>query len=317
MNADAAPGSAAGLPARPDRLARMAAVVGRLLPHDGRRETAVPFLSLLRSSQPTPVTRGVLKPSCCVILQGRKRVHLATDVLDYGPGQYLAVSVDLPAAGHVLSATPEQPYLLLNIEIDPAELAAVVLEARLDLNDGAQPVRGAFVGACDAALQEALCRLLELLDAAHQGEAPPREAAFLAVGLKREIIYRLLTGAHGRQLYQNVVLDQQDRGISKAIAWLKERYNQPVLVEELAQATHMSVSTLHHRFKAVTAMGPMQYQKQLRLQQARALLLNGDTDAATAAYQVGYESPSQFSREYRRLFGAPPMRDIKKLRPEV
>ena len=298
----------------PDRLASMAATVARLLPHDGRQETAVPFLSLLRSSQPTPLTRGVLKPSCCVILQGHKRVHLATGTLDYGPGQYLAVSLDLPASGHVVQATPQQPYLLLNIDIDPAEIAAVVLEARIDLDDGAQPVRGAFVGGCDAALLEALCRLVRLLDAP---ESPPREATFLAVGLKREIIYRLLTGPHGRQLYQNVVLDQQDRGISKAIAWLKERYNQPVLVEELAQATHMSVSTLHHRFKAVTAMGPMQYQKQLRLQHARALLLNGDTDAATAAYQVGYESQSQFSREYRRLFGAPPMQDVKRLRSAV
>jgi AraC-like DNA-binding protein len=295
-------------------LDRMIAVVARLLPHDGRVETVVPYLSLLRSSQPTPVTRGVLKPSCCVILQGTKRVHLATEVLDYGPGQYLAVSVDMPASGHVVNATPEQPYLLLNIEFDPAEIAAVVLEAQIDMHDGAQPVRGAFVGDTDAALQEALCKLVLLLDAR---DAPPQEAAFLAVGLKREIIYRLLTGPHGRQLYQNVVLDQQDRGISKAIAWLKERYNQPVLVEELAQATNMSVSTLHHRFKAVTTMGPMQYQKQLRLQQARTLLLNGDTDAATAAYRVGYESQSQFSREYRRLFGAPPMQDVIRLRSAV
>jgi AraC-like DNA-binding protein len=289
----------------------MAAIVARQLPHDGRQETALPFLSLLRSSQPTPVTRGVLKPSCCVILQGNKRVHLASEALDYGPGQYLAVSVDLPASGQVVNATPALPYLLLNIEFDPAELAAVVAEARIDLNDGAQPVRGAFVGSTDAALQEALCKLVALLD------APPQEAVFLAVGIKREILYRLLTGPHGRQLYQNVVLDQQDRGIGKAIAWLKERYNQPVRVEELAQATNMSVSTLHHRFKAVTTMGPMQYQKQLRLQQARSLLLNGGTDAATAAYQVGYESQSQFSREYRRLFGAPPMQDVKRLRAAV
>ena len=124
----------------------------------------------------------------------------------------------------------------------------------------------------------------------------------------------MLAGPDGRHLYQNIVLDQQDRGISKAIAWLKDHYDQPVKVEDLAQATHMSVSSLHHRFKAVTTMGPMQYQKQLRLQQARTLLLNGDVDATTAAYQVGYESASQFSREYRRLFGAPPMQDIKKLR---
>jgi AraC-like DNA-binding protein len=277
--------------------------------HDGRVATAIPFLSLFHASQPTPVTRGVLKPSCCMILQGSKRLHLASEVLDYGPGEYLVVSVDLPASGHVIVASSDEPYLLLNIELDPQEIAAVVLEAQVDMESPEQePVRGAFIGRSDAPLQEALYKLVRLLD------APAPEAAFLAVGLKREIIYRLLNGATGRQLYQNIVLDQQDRGISKAIAWLKERFDRQVKVEDLAQATNMSVSTLHHRFKAVTTMGPMQYQKQLRLQQARSLLLQGDIDAATAAYKVGYESQSQFSREYRRLFGAPPIQDMKKLR---
>lgn len=289
-------------------LDQMIDIVGRLARDDERYETAIPFLSLLRSSRPTAVTRGVLKPSCCVILQGGKRVHLGADVLDYGPGEYLVVSVDLPASGQVLNATPGRPYLLLNIEFDPPEIAAIVAEARIAMADDAQPVRGAFVGKSDAGLLEALNKLVHLL------QAPAAEAAFLSVGLKREIIYRLLTGPYGRQLYQNVVLDQQDRGISKAIAWLKDRFNQPVKVEDLAQATNMSVSSLHHRFKAVTTMGPMQYQKQLRLQAARTLLLNGDIDAGTAAYKVGYESQSQFSREYRRLFGAPPMQDVKKLR---
>jgi len=289
------------------RLDHMIDIVQQLALDEQRVATAIPFLSLLRSSHPTPVTRGVLKPSCCVILQGRKRVHLADEVLDYGPGEYLVVSIDMPASGHIVSASAEEPYLLLNIELDPQEIAAIVLEAQVAI-DTQEPVRGAFVGATDAALQETLFQLVRLL------QAPAAEAAFLAVGLKRELIYRLLTGAHGRQLYQNVVLDQQDRGIGKAIAWLKERYDQSIKVEELAQATNMSVSSLHHRFKAVTTMGPMQYQKQLRLQQARTLLLNGDVDATTAAYKVGYESASQFSREYRRLFGAPPIQDIKKLR---
>ncbi|MFS2005475.1 AraC family transcriptional regulator N-terminal domain-containing protein [Duganella sp. CT11-25] len=291
----------------PSPLDHMIDIVQHHVLHDGRVATAIPFLSLFHSSQPTPVTRGVLKPSCCMILQGVKRLHLAADVLDYGPGEYLVVSVDLPAAGHIVTASADQPYLLLNIELDPQEIAAVVLEAKIDI-ESPQPVRGAFIGRSDPELQEALYKLVRLLN------APAQEAAFLAVGLKREIIYRLLNGANGRQLYQNIVLDQQDRGISKAIAWLKDRYDQPVKVEDLAQATNMSVSTLHHRFKAVTTMGPMQYQKQLRLQQARTLLMQGDIDAATAAYKVGYESQSQFSREYRRLFGAPPMQDMKKLR---
>jgi AraC-like DNA-binding protein len=293
--------------ATPSPLDQMIDIVQHHALRDGRVATAIPFLSLLHASQPTPVTRGVLKPSCCMILQGSKRLHLAAEVLDYGPGEYLVVSVDLPAAGHVVTASSDQPYLLLNLELDPQELAAVVLEARLSM-ESPEPVRGAFIGRSDAPLQEALYKLVRLLD------APAPEAAFLAVGLKREIIYRLLTGANGRQLYQNIVLDQQDRGIGKAIAWLKQHYAEPVKVEDLAQATNMSVSSLHHRFKAVTTMGPMQYQKQLRLQQARNLLLQGDIDASTAAYRVGYESQSQFSREYRRLFGAPPMQDMKKLR---
>ncbi|TFW16872.1 AraC family transcriptional regulator [Duganella callida] len=283
-------------------------IVQQYLPHDARVETTIPFLSLIRSSHPTALTRGVLKPSCCIILQGHKRLHLADTVLDYGPGEYLAVSLDLAAAGQIVNATPDHPYLLLNLALDPQEIAAIVLEAQIAI-DTQQPVRGAYIGRTDAELQETLYKLVRLL------QAPSAEAAFLAVGLKREIIYRLLTGADGRQLYQNIVLDQQDRGISKAIAWLKDHYDQPVKVEDLAQATNMSVSSLHHRFKAVTTMGPMQYQKQLRLQQARTLLLNGDMDATTAAYRVGYESASQFSREYRRLFGAPPMQDMKKLRP--
>ncbi|QJD90388.1 AraC family transcriptional regulator [Duganella dendranthematis] len=291
----------------PTRLDHMIDIVHLHTLDEQRVATAIPFLSLLRSSHPTPVSKGVLKPSCCVILQGHKRVHLSDEVLNYGPGEYLVVSVDMPASGHIISATADKPYLLLNIELDPQEIAAIVLEAKITI-DSEQPERGAFIGQTDDALQESLYQLVRLL------QAPPAEAAFLAVGLKREIIYRMLNGPYGRQLYQNVVLDQQDRGISKAIAWLKDHYDQPIKVEELAQATNMSVSSLHHRFKAVTNIGPMQYQKQLRLQRARSLLLNGEVDATTAAYKVGYESASQFSREYRRLFGAPPMQDIKKLR---
>jgi AraC-like DNA-binding protein len=291
----------------PTRLDHMIDIVQLHALDERRVATAIPFLSLLRSSHPTPVAKGVLKPSCCVILQGLKRVHLADEILDYGPGEYLVVTVDMPASGHIITATENAPYLLLNIELDPQEIAAIVQEAKISI-DSEQPVRGAFIGKTDDALQESLYQLVRLL------QAPPAEAAFLAVGLKREIIYRMLNGPYGRQLYQNVVLDQQDRGISKAIAWLKDHYDQQIKVEDLAQATNMSVSSLHHRFKAVTNIGPMQYQKQLRLQQARALLLNGEVDATTAAYKVGYESASQFSREYRRLFGAPPMQDIKKLR---
>ncbi|MGV7208223.1 AraC family transcriptional regulator [Oxalobacteraceae bacterium A2-2] len=295
----------------PSTLDRMVDLAAGRLPQDGRSGTSIPFLSLIRSSRVTPVSRGVLKPSCCVILQGGKQVQLADEVLHYGPGEFLVVTVDMPAAGSIVNASPDQPYLLINVELDPNEIAAVVLEAKIDLSRPGEPVRGAFVGRADESMLDLLHKLLRLLD------APAAEAAFLAVGLKRELLYRLLAGPYGPQLYQNVVLDQQDQGISKAIAWLKENYARTVRVEELAAATNMSVSSLHHRFKAVTTMGPLQYQKQLRLQQARLLLLNGAADASTAAYSVGYESPSQFSREYRRLFGAPPMQDVKQLRGQM
>jgi AraC-like DNA-binding protein len=286
----------------------MRAIVASLLPQDGRWQTPLPFLSLLRHSNPTSLQRGVLKPSCCFILQGQKQVHLAQDVLDYGAGEYLVVTLELAAAGHVVTATSARPYLLLNIELDPAEIAAVVAEAGIGLSMPAQPVRGAYIGKADPELLDALYKLLRLL------QAPTQEAAFLAAGVKREILYRLLTGEYGPQLYRNVVLDQHDQGIGKAISWLKANFDRSIKVEELAQASNMSVSSLHHRFKAVTTMGPLQYQKQLRLQQARSLLLGGGVDATTAAYKVGYESQSQFSREYRRLFGAPPMQDVRQWR---
>jgi len=292
----------------PAPLDHMIAIVQQLVPRDERVATAIPFLSLMRASQPSPVTRGVIKPSCCLILQGHKRVQLGEEVLDYGPGEFLLATLDLAASGHIVNATPEQPYLLLNMELDPADIAAVVAEAQIDLQAPAKPTRAIFVGKSDGDLMEAWYKLLRLL------QGPAQETAFLAVGLKREILYRLLKGPYGPQLYQNVMLDQQDQGISKAIQWLRERFDQNIKVEELAQATHMSVSSLHHRFKAVTMMGPLQYQKQLRLQQARSLLMSGAVDASTAAYRVGYASPSQFSREYRRLFGAAPMQDMKNLR---
>lgn len=289
-------------------LAAMRAIATSLLPRDGHWLTPLPFLTLLRHSHPAELRRGILKPSLCLILQGQKQVHVGQDILQYGPGEYLAVTVDMAAGGVVVAASAAQPYILLNIELDPAEIAAIVAEAGIGLSLPADPVRGASIGQADGELLDALHKLLRLL------QAPAAEAAFLAGGVKREILYRLLCGPGGPRIYRNVVLDQQDLGVGKAINWLKANFERSIKVEELAQASNMSVSSLHHRFKAVTAMGPLQYQKQLRLQQARGLLLGGGIDATTAAYRVGYESQSQFSREYRRLFGLPPMQDVRQAR---
>jgi AraC-like DNA-binding protein len=290
-------------------LEAIAALAGRHLPDDGRRQTAIPFLSLIRAGGRGAVNRGVLQPSFCLVIAGRKETHLAQEVIRYGAGDFLVAVIDTPSSGQIVRASRAVPYLAASIALDVAEIAAVALEMAMP----APPVLrvktlpGAFVGRADAELRDTVHRLLRLLDA-------PRDAAFLAPAIRREIAYRLLSGEHGALLYRNAVAGQGEQGVGRAIAWLRTHLDRPLRVEELAQASNMSVSSLHHKFKAVTNMGPLQYQKQLRLQAARQLLLTGDVDAGHAAARVGYESQSQFSREYRRLFGAPPMQDVRSLR---
>lgn len=270
-------------------------------------QTDIPFLSLISSRQPTELTRGIVQPSFCMVMQGQKKILLGDDVIHYGAGEYLISTIDMPAAGQIIVATDASPYLGARIELDAKEIAAILIEAKISVPANLKSGLGAFVGKADEELQEAVRKLLRLLD-------KPKDAAFLADSLKREILYRLLTSEYGPRIYNNLVIDRQQLGIGKAIEWLKQNFTRHFQIEELASAANMSVSSLHHKFKAVTAMGPLQYQKQLRLNEARKLLLSGAMDASTAAYQVGYESQSQFSREYRRLFGAPPMQDVKSLR---
>lgn len=242
-----------------------------------------------------------------MVMQGQKKIQLGDQMIQYGAGEYLISTIDMPAAGQIIGASEAAPYLGVRVELDPREIAAIVLEAKIDIPANLKSGPGAFVGKADEELRQTVGKLLRLLET-------PRDAAFLADAVKREILYRLLTGENGHLVYRNVVIDQQELGIGKAINWLKKNFNRHFKVEELAEAVNMSVSSLHHKFKAVTMMGPLQYQKQLRLNEARKLLLSGVADASTAAYEVGYESQSQFSREYRRLFGAPPMQDVKSLR---
>ncbi|MFL5815704.1 MAG: AraC family transcriptional regulator N-terminal domain-containing protein [Bdellovibrionia bacterium] len=285
-------------------------IVRVLAQETGRNETSIPFLSIIRFDGPNSLNQGVLKPSFCVIAQGRKEVHLGNEITHYGPGEYLISTLDIPAAGQVIGASKSSPYLGIRVELDPKEIASIALEteeAGVQLSMSENPSQGAFVGKIDAETLEAVLRVLKLLKL-------PEDAKFLAGAIKREIIYRLLKSEFGPQIYQNVLQHQQDLGIGKALRWLKENFHRPLHIENLAKASNMSVSSLHHKFKAVTNMGPLQYQKQLRLQEARRLLLTGAVDASTAAFQVGYESQSQFSREYRRLFGAPPIQDIRRLR---
>ncbi|MCM5682336.1 AraC family transcriptional regulator [Schlegelella sp. S2-27] len=289
------------------RRAELAARIERQVLQDGVHATAIPGMHLMRSSQDVKPVHGVCQPALCLIAQGRKRVLLADEITEYDALHYLCVAHDLPVSGEVIGALPEQPYLSFRLDIDTRELAALML----DIGRPAEPrngcPRGLFTGMTSSAMLDAVLRLVRLLET-------PADIPALAPLVIREILYRLLTSEHGWRLAQVATPDSRGQRISRAIAWLQQHYREPLRVEDMARSVHMSVSSLHHQFKAVTAMSPLQYQKQLRLQEARRLMLAEGVDAATAGHRVGYESPSQFSREYARLFGLPPARDIRGLR---
>jgi AraC-like DNA-binding protein len=264
-------------------------------------------LTLIRANAPTTLRRGVVRASVCIVVQGRKRVHLGKDIVEYAAGSYLASMINMPVAGQVIAATKTQPYLGVAFELAPREVASVLMEAKLHIERPPEAGRAAFVGQTDSNVLRVVLRSLEVLD-------DPRDAEFLAPSLKRELIYRLLRGSSGHLFHQSAFFDREAIGIGRAIEWLKDNFKRPLSIEDLAKLGNMSVSSLHHKFKAVTMMGPLQYQKRLRLEEARRLLMAGLADSTSAAFDVGYESPSQFNREYRRLFGLPPMRDVKAMR---
>jgi len=289
-------------------LAELTEILEQCTGQDGVHPTAIAPLTLYRISAPSEPVQVLYEPALCLIAQGSKRVMLADEIYHYDPAQFLLVSVDLPLAGQVVEATPDSPYLGLRIDIDPGVVVELLL-ADPGLADATRlaPERGLAVSPVDAPLLEAVVRLLRLLKC-------PQEIAVLAPGIVREITYRLLRGEQGARLRQITTEGGHTQRIARAIHWIKQNYDQPFRIDALAREAHMSPSGLHHHFKAVTAMSPLQYQKLLRLQEARRLMLSEDLDAAAAGYRVGYESPSQFSREYRRLFGAPPQRDMASLR---
>jgi len=280
--------------------------VARLAPFDGTHQSALPSLALHRGSVPTTCLPTILQPCLGIVVQGRKRAVLNDEVFTYDALNYLVVSVTLPAMGQVLDATLEHPYLSIRLNLDLQEIARLVLE----LGDSAPPAtanRGLFVARLDEPLLDAVLRMVKLLDA-------PDDIAVLAPVVQREIYYRVLRGELGHRLVDLAQAEGGNCRIVRAIEWLKQRYAEPLSIEELAGAVHMSPSALHHRFKAVTAMSPLQYQKNLRLHEARRLIFADGIECATAGHRVGYESASQFSREYRRLFGAPPRAEVARLR---
>lgn len=288
------------------KLNQLLEMVASLNLAEGRTDTAISYLSLIRRNRPTAITTGVLTPSFCLILQGGKKLHLGQDTISYGAGDYLVSLIDIPVSGQVVDATPQSPYLGLRINLTVEEIASVMTDSDLSVKPHDHKLGpGAYVGKTDEHLLLLFIRLMELRNKSEM------EIRFLSSLIKREMIFRLLTGDYGHLFVKRAFMEQQNEGITKAIEWIKENYNRTFTIEEVARSSKMSVSGLHHKFKAVTTMAPQQYQKQLRLQEARRLMLSGSANATAAALEVGYESPAQFNREYRRLFGLPPLQDIK------
>ncbi len=278
----------------------------RAIPRDGTVEP-LKGLYLQHASAPTEPVHGALEPSFCVIAQGSKVVLLGDHHLRYDPAHYLLATAELPCTGQIIDASPELAYVSLRLTLDPTLVGSVMVEARQPAPRIHATAGAAAVSPLDAGLLDAVVRLVRLLDA-------PAETPFLAPLITREIIYRLLMGAQGDRLRQIVVLGSATHGIAKAIERLRNDFNLSLRIEDLAQEVGMSVSSFHHHFKAVTAMSPVQFQKQLRLQEARRLMLAEHLDVASAGSRVGYDDASYFTREYKRLFGEPPMRDVERLR---
>jgi AraC-like DNA-binding protein len=251
--------------------------------------------------------RGVQEAALCLIVQGAKRAILADEVYDYDASRFVVASVDLPVTGQVTEASAEAPYLCLILKLSAATIAEMVTEAESAKAPLPPPSRGLFLQPSSVEMLDAAIRLVKLLDT-------PRDIPLLAPLVEREILYRVLCSPQGAMLRHIGIADSQGQRVAKAIHWLREHYAKPLRIDHIAREVHMSASALHHHFKAVTAMSPLQYQKQLRLQEARRLMLSEVLDAASAGHRVGYESPSQFSREYSRMFGAPPVRDVERLR---
>ncbi|WP_349435678.1 AraC family transcriptional regulator [Pararhizobium sp. A13] len=292
---------------RTPRSQELVDLIARFAKEDGDHPTAIPGLSVHRHAGTGTKACGSYKPSLALIAQGAKQVMLGDDIYRYGRGDYLLTSIDLPVTTQIIEATAEEPYLSMIFQIDTTKIAGLVEHASQDDRSPAPAERGMAVSTLTPELEDAATRLLRLLDR-------PADVPALLPLIEQEIIYRLLTGPQSGRLRQMAIADSQSHQINRACVWLKEHYALPLKIEELANRVSMSVSSLHHHFKAITAMSPMQYQKQLRLQEARRLMLEEMLDAGSAGHQVGYESQSQFSREYARQYGEPPRRDVGRVR---
>lgn len=280
--------------------------ISQAIRHDGTIEPLT-GLHFNRSSSPSECIHSVSIPAFCAIAQGSKEVLLGSARYQYDPMHYLLATVELPIVSQILEASKDKPYLSLRLDLEPTLVGSVMVEAGHPPSRSRADVKAIDVSPLDANLLDAVVRLVRLLDS-------PAEARVLAPLIKREIIYRLLIGEQGSRLRHIAVLGGYTHHIARAIDRLRKDFNQPIEIESIARELGMSVSGFYHHFKSVTAMSPLQFQKQLRLQEARRLMLGENLDASSAAYRVGYDDASHFNREYKRLFGAPPMRDVERLR---
>ncbi|GIP51077.1 AraC family transcriptional regulator [Paenibacillus vini] len=288
----------------------MLRIIEKFTPEDGTHDTKVPGLRLIRSSRLSEPVYSVYEPSLCVVAQGSKVVMLGQEVYQYDPSSYLTASVHLPITGQVVGASSESPYLSLQILFDMNQMLDVIQVSGEVIRPEKETSRGLRVSRVNDTLLDAVLRLLKLVET-------PRDIPVLAPYIMREIIYRVLQNENSAALMQFAMTGSHAHRIAGVVEKLNREFAQPLRVEELAAEARMSASSLHEYFKQVTGMSPIQFQKQIRLQEARRLLFSGSIDAAEAAFQVGYESPSHFSREYARMFGMPPVRDVRRLRSSI
>lgn len=283
------------------------ALINRHIVKDGLMQTKIPGVSLFRSSVENVSVPNVYNQYLCIIVQGHKEVMLDKEIYNYMPSQYLTVSVDLPLMNKITKASKSKPALLIKIDIDLKLLAELLVHTNINVKETSTTKKGVFIGEVDEPMHDSVLRLARLLDS-------PADISALATQTMREVLYRALCNEYGDVVAQIARKGSHMESIANAIRKLKTDFHQTITVEEFADIAHMSVSSFHSHFKAVTAMSPLQFQKSLRLIEARSIMVSQDIDVANAAFRVGYQSASQFNREYARMFGNPPAKDVSIIR---
>jgi AraC-like DNA-binding protein len=291
-------------------LKELANAIGKAMGRSAELSSVVPGLALYQNTTPTAPNPCTYEPSLLIVPQGKKRVDFGTQSHVFGESTFLLTSIALPIVSRVCAASVEKPYLAFFLKLDMGMVRDVLHTEEVRVPPPPVGTRGMVLGKVTVELLKTCLRVVQLLDT-------PEDSPFFSKLLQREIIYRLLQGAQGDRLRSVATLADQSYRTARAVTWLRENFKKTLNVDELASLAGMSRSTLHHHFRGLTAMSPLQFQKQLRLHTARQKMLTEEFDAATAAFEVGYESPSQFNREYKRFFGNPPMRDIQALRASV